>query len=203
MHNVMHDYTFFLTKTFLCHFFLFPGMYASVPGSYVIFSDDGGKSWTHSNPIGGTGSGECQVAVMDIESDSPVLVMAARSIAGRYISYSKDCGETWFNTSIDKSLNPQTPCESSITSMTYEGVYLNTHLHLTAPHSILRENMTLFTSSDGGRDWSKGQVVVWSGPSGYSSLALHKLQLYCLYERGDPGKEYWSTLTLAVLSPLV
>ena len=178
-------------------------MYAVVPGSYVIFSDDGGKSWSRSQPIGAPGSGECQVAALNIESDSPVLVMASRSNAGRYISYSKDSGESWFNTSVDKSLDPQTPCESSIVSMTYRGVYLNTHLYLTAPHSAERENMTLFTSSDGGYSWSVGQQVIWSGPSAYSSLAYHELKLYCLYERGDAGKEYWSNLTLAVLSPLI
>ena len=94
---------------------------------------------------------------------SRVLVMAARSAVGRYISYSKDSGVTWFNTSVDGSLSPQTPCECSIVSMVYEGAYLNTHLYLTAPHSILRDNMTLFSSSDGGYDWSKGQAVIWPG----------------------------------------
>ena len=179
------------------------GTYATGPGSYVIISDDGGKSWHRSQSIGTTSSGECQVAAMNIDSDSPVLVMASRSTAGRYISYSNDGGESWFNTSLDTSLNPQTPCESSIVSMTYEGVYLNTHLYLTAPHSTMRENLTLFTSSNGGHSWSTGQVVIWSGPSGYSSLAYHKLNLYCLYERGDKGKEYWDTLTLSIVSPLV
>lgn len=178
-------------------------MYASVPGSYIIFSDDGGITWNRSQPIGV--GGECQVAAMNVFSDSPTLIMASRSAVGRYISYSKDGGESWFNTSLDKSLNPQTPCESSIVSMVYKGAYLDTHLYLTAPHSIVRENMTLFTSSDGGRSWNTGEVVLWPGPSGYSSLAYGDLtlSLYCLYERGDVGKEYWSTLTLAVVSPLI
>ena len=177
------------------------GMYAGVPGSYVIFSDDGGMTWNRSQSIGA--GGECQVAAMNIDSDSPLLIMASRSVMGRYMSYSKNGGESWFNTSVDKSLNPQTPCESSIVSMVYKGVYLDTHLYLTAPHSSVRENMTLFTSSDGGHSWNTGEVVLWPGPSGYSSLAYSDLKLYCLYERGDVGKEYWSTLTLAVVSPLV
>ena len=178
-------------------------MYASVPGSYVIFSDDGGKSWSRSTSIGAGGSGECQVAAMAIDSDSPQLLMASRSLLGRYVSYSRDGGETWFNTSLANSLAPQTPCESSLVSMTYTGVFLDTHLYLTALHSLVRQNMTLFTSSDGGYSWDKGEVVIWAGPAGYSSLAYYKLRLYCLYERGDVGKEYWDTLTLATLSPLV
>jgi sialidase-1 len=173
-------------------------MYATGPGSYTIISDDGGKSWSRSQSIGVPSSGECQVAAMNVDSDSPVLIMAARSIAGRYISYSNDGGESWFNTSLDTSLN-----QSSIVSMTYKGVYLNTHLYLTAPHSTLRDNLSLFTSSDGGHSWSSGKRVIWPGPSGYSSLAYQKLKLYCLYERGDKGKEYWSTLALSIVSPLV
>ena len=169
----------------------------------MIFSDDGGKSWSRSQSIGATDSGECQVAALNVESDSPVLVMASRSTLGRYISYSNNSGVTWFNTSLNRNLNPQTSCESSIVSMTYKGAYLNTHLYLTAPHSLLRDRMTLFTSSDRGHQWSKGQVVIWTGPSGYSSLAYDKLKLYCLYERGAVGEPYWSTLTLAVMSPLV
>ena len=169
----------------------------------MIFSDDGGKTWNRSQPIGAKGSGECQVAAMNVESNSPVLIMASRSIAGHYISYSKNGGQTWFNTSIDNSLSPQTPCESSLVSMIYKGVYLDTHLYLTAPHSTVRDNMTLFTSSDGGHSWNEGQLVIWSGPSGYSSLVYDKLKLYCLYERGDKGENYWSTLTLAVVSSLI
>lgn len=178
-------------------------MYASVPGSYVIFSDDGGKSWSRSHSIGVTGSGECQVAVLGIDSHSPLLLMASRSLAGRYISYSKDEGETWFNTSLANSLAPQIPCESSLVSMTYTGVFLDTHLYLTAPHSLERREMTLFTSSNGGHSWDKGEVVIWAGPAGYSSLAYDTLRLYCLYERGDVEREYWDTLTLAIMSPLI
>ena len=178
-------------------------MYASVPGSYVIFSDDGGKLWNRSKSIGAKGSGECQVAALGLDTHSPLLVMASRSEAGRYMSYSKDEGETWFNTSIANSLTPQTPCESSLVSMTYKGVFFDTHLYLTAPHSDLREKMTLFTSSDGGQSWNEGEVVVWGGPAGYSSLAYDQLRVYCLYERGDVGKEYWESLTLTVLSALI
>ena len=177
-------------------------MYASEPGSYVIFSDDRGKTWKRSHSIGAVGSGECQVAVLGMDLPSPLLLMASRSSAGHYISYSKDGGETWFNTSLANGIAPQTPCESSLVSMTYKGVFLDTHLYLTAPHSELREKLTLFTSSDGGRNWGKGNVV-WAGPSGYSSLAYDQLWLYCLYERGDVDKEYWETLTLAVMSVLV
>ena len=177
-------------------------MYASGPGSYTIYSDNGGESWNRSKSIGSALTGECQVAAMDVQSDAPLLIMASRSIIGRFLSYSKDGGASWFNTSLDKHLSPQTPCESSIVSMPYKGAYLNTHLYLTSPHSLQRENLTLFTSSDGGQSWGAGEVV-WSGPAAYSSLAYQELKLYCLYERGDMGKEYWSTLTLAVVSLLI
>jgi len=131
---------------------------------------------------------------------SPMLILAMRSEVGRYISYSNDSGETWFNTTLAKSLSPQTPCESSLLSIPYKGAYMDTHLYLTSPHSVSRNNMTLFTSSDGGHSWKEG-FVIWEGPSGYSSMAYHELRVYCLYERGNTS--YQETLTLASFSPLI
>lgn len=77
---------------------------------------------------------------------------------------------------------------------------MDTHLYLTSPHSVSRNNMTLFTSSDGGHSWKEG-FVIWEGPSGYSSMAYHELRVYCLYERGNAS--YQETLTLASFSPLI
>ena len=126
--------------------------------------------------------------------------MEMRSILGRYLAYSADSGETWLNVTLLSSLAPQTPCEGSLARSTYKGAFMDTHLYLTAPHAILRTNLTLFTSSDGGHSWREG-VVLWEGPSAYSSLVHHGLKLYCLYERGD--KDYWETLTLTVTPVLV
>ncbi len=176
-------------------------MYAAQggPGSYVIYSDDSGKSWKHSEPTGNSSTGECQVA--SLGSDGNVmLILAMRSSYGRLLTFSKDYGETWSNPTEVTSLNPQTSCEGSILAVPYKGAFMDTHLYFTAPHSHERLNMTVFTSSDGGQSWKVGHVL-WNGPSAYSSLAYHQVKLYCLYEKGK--KSYSETLTLAVFAPLI
>lgn len=166
-----------------------------------MYSDDGSKTWHRSQPVGESSTGECQAAALG-QTSSPLLILAMRSYASRYIAYSRDGGETWFNVTLAKSLAPQTSCEGSILAIPYKGVYMDTHLYLTSPHSIRRLNMTVFTSSDGGHSWGEA-FVLWKGPSAYSSLAYHsgRPKVYCLYERGIVT--YTETLTLAVFSPLI
>ena len=178
---------------------LLVGTYASGPGSYAIFSDDVGKTWHRSQPTNNSNTGECQLAALG-QMDSPLLVLAMRSVLGRYIAYSNDSGETWSNITLAQSLAPQTPCEASLLAIPYKGAYMDTHLYLTSPHSLTRDNLTLFTSSDGGHSWDEG-FVIWKGPSAYSSMVYHKVNVYCLYERGNSS--YEETLTLAIFSPLI
>ena len=134
------------------------------------------------------------------QMESPLLVLAMRSVLGRYIAYSNDSGETWSNVTLAQSLAPQTPCEASLLAIPYKGAYMDTHLYLTSPHSLTRDNLTLFTSSDGGHSWDEG-FVIWKGPSACSSMVYHKVNVYCLYERGNSS--YEETLTLAIFSPLI
>ena len=186
-----------------CLLFLHTASYANGggPGSYALYSDDRGKTWHRSQPVGKSNTGECQAAALG-QTGSPLLILAMRSLAGRYLAYSKDDGKTWFNTTLAQSLAPQTSCEGSILAVPYKGVYMDTLLYFTSPHSLLRLDMTVFTSSDGGHSWNEA-LILWKGPSGYSSLAYHsgRPKLYCLYERGKAS--YTETLTLAVFSPLI
>lgn len=179
---------------------LFTGTYAGGPGSFVIYSDDAGSTWHHSQFVGNTSSGECQVASLG-NAGSSVLIIAMRlSNYGRLLAYSKDDGETWTDLTEATTLYPETSCEGSILAIPYKGAFLDTHLYFTAPHSPFRLNMTVFTSTDGGHSWKTGHIL-WSGPSAYSSLAYDEVKMYCLYEKGNKG--YDETLTLAVFSPLI
>lgn len=186
------------------------GVYASgggAPGSFSIFSDDGGKTWLTSQPTSDPSTSECQIAPLDISSNpSPKatkLIMSMRTTLGaRTFAYSNDSGESWYNMTFSPSLNPQTSVEGSLLAVTHVGGEYNTHLYVSQPHSLFRNNMTFFHSTDGGHTW-KDAYLLWSGPSGYSSMVRHsdKPKIYCLYERGLV--DYFETLTLAILSPLI
>lgn len=128
--------------------------------------------------------------------------MTVRSTLGHFLAYSNDLGETWFNLSIPRTLNPQGDCEGSILSIPYEGVYLDTHLYTTQPHSTYRQNVTFFHSVDGGQTW-KADFLLWRGPSAYSSMAynFNRLKVFCMFECGMIT--YTEKLTLVIFSPLI
>ena len=177
------------------------------PGSYSIFSDDGGKNWIMSASTSDFTTGECQMVPLDLyDKPSPnntKLLMYMRTSSGiRTFGYSNDSGESWHNMSQPKSLNPQTSVQGAVLAVTYVGVKFNTHLYVSQPYALGRTNMTIFHSSDGGYNW-KGAYQLWKGPSAYSSMVKHPdaPKIYCLYEKGDIY--YWETLTLAVFSTLI
>ncbi len=189
------------------------GMYGYVksfgggPGSYSIFSDDGGKNWIMSASTSDVTTGECQMVPLDLyDKPSPnntKLLMYMRTSSGiRTFGYSNDSGESWHNMSQPKSLNPQTSVQGAVLAVTYVGVKFNTHLYVSQPYALGRTNMTIFHSSDGGYNW-KDAYQLWKGPSAYSSMVKHHdaPKIYCLYEKGDIY--YWETLTLAVFSTLI
>ena len=175
-------------------------------GAFAIYSDDGGKTWQHSKETPVTETNDCQIAAFgSFDEPDPKhipLIMAARmnSKAGHVFFYSNNSGETWVNSTTAASLDPQTICESSLLTVPYKGVVKDAHVYITQPHSTTRENMTFFYSVDAGQTWSVG-LQLWPGPSAYSSMVYNKLQVYCLYEKGNTGP--YETLTLDVFSPLV
>ncbi len=183
------------------------GTYASGvggPGSFAIYSDDGGKSWKRSGYTGNTGTGECQIVALGIQETPPSghmpLAMTSRTSLGHFMFYSNDSGENWYNSTRTTTLDPQTSCESSLLAIPHQGSFMDTHLYMTQPHSTSRMGMTFFHSVDAGKTWKVGQQL-WAGPSAYSSMVYNKLKVYCLYEKGNTGP--YETLTLDVFSPLI
>ena len=173
------------------------------PGAFAIYSDDHSKTWTRSKPMGDTSTERCQIAPLGLgEHSVKQLIMTAQTPLGHYVAYSNDSGESWSELSAPKSLNPQADCESSILSITYKGVYLDTHLYTTQPHAAERQNLTFFHSVDGGREW-KADYLLWKGPAAYSSLAYdaQHIKVLCLFECGVIS--YSEKLSLAIFSPLI
>lgn len=113
----------------------------------------------------------------------------------RGIAFSSDAGETWQNATTADGLDT-TPCEGSIVSVANSKAKRETELIASDPDNKGRYNMTLFSSLDSGNHWSPKRQL-WSGPSAYSSLAVQKGLIYCLYERGQRGP--YEALTLAVI----
>jgi len=149
--------------------------------SFVVFSDDHGKTWqiggeteTHGN------TNECQV----VEAADGSLVLNMRGITGthRKIARSTDGGQTWGQVVEDRALiEPR--CQGSVEYLVGTDGHQG-HLLFSNPASTRRENLTIRLSDDDGRTWPVARQV-YAGPAAYSCLsALPDGTAGCLYECG-------------------
>lgn len=155
--------------------------------SYVIFSDDHGKSWHKGGAIPGKG-GEDGVA----EMDDGRLIMNFRNSCklpgcGRMEAYSADGGNTWENVTEVRHLpEPIAGCEGSIVH--HPGTKMLYFSHPDPMFRLLRSRLAIWSSSDHGQTWHH-HATVWSKAAGYSSMVVmgnsSELQLGLLYERNN------------------
>lgn len=145
--------------------------------AHAIYSDDHGKTWQFSQPIG-VKTNECAV----VELTDGRLLMNMRSYHGehcRAIAFSKDGGKTWSAESLDPSLI-EPVCQASLIRVETPQSGL---LLFSNPASKKREKMTVRLSQDDGKTWSASRLVA-PGKAAYSSLAaLSNGSVGLLYER--------------------
>jgi len=160
-------------------------------GSFIIYSDDGGKTWNaggHIPFVEDIRTGECTV----LERPDGSLMMNLRTSAPgfyglghRAVSISTDRGMTWSKPVLDKNL-PSTGCQGSIIRLNdKEILFLNPAVHRKGGFSIRsRRNLTLRLSKDEGKTWGCS-CVLNKELSGYSDMAITKAgKILCLFENG-------------------
>jgi sialidase-1 len=144
--------------------------------SHVIYSDDHGATWSIGGIIG-ENTNECTLAEL---SDGSVYINM-RSYHGqnrRAAAWSRDGGLTWSDITIDESLI-EPVCQGSVIEDGRGSILFSN------PASVKRENMTVKTSTDGGRRWATVKVL-HEGPAAYSDLAIAKDgTVLCFYECGE------------------
>lgn len=151
-------------------------------GSHIMFSDDNGETWELGPEL--PDGNECQVA--QLKNGSLLVNMRSRD-KKRHFSWSHDNGSSW-TTSITSPFDEWTPlgsdCEGSTVALPESGL-----LTFSTPFSLAgRDNMTLFTSNDGGMSWVP-RVQVDAGPSAYSALnALNETHVSLVYEAEGYGR---------------
>lgn len=153
--------------------------------SHAIYSDDAGATWKLGGTIGPS-CNECQA----VQLQGGTVMMNMRSYHGknrRAISYSKDGGLTWSESTMDEALIDPV-CQASL-------IRLDDCLLFSNPASTRREKMTVRMSCDDGKTWPHSKLL-HAGPAAYSCLAvLPGGSVACLYERGD--KRIYEKITLA------
>jgi sialidase-1 len=157
--------------------------------SHVIYSDDGGKTWS----LGGSVGPNCnESAVVELNGGSLMLNM--RSYQGknrRAVSISRDKGLTWSEPVLDEALI-EPVCQASLIRYGKSGKKM---LLFSNPASVKRVNMTVRLSRDDGKAWSTSKTI-YQGPSAYSNLIeLKHGMIGLLYEHGEAGP--YERITLA------
>ncbi len=150
-------------------------------GSHVIYSDDGGISWTHSEKIT-PGCNESQV--VELSNGDLMINMRSYNKKGcRAIARSQDGGATWSDIKHDPQL-VESVCQASLIEY---GSYQGKVGYLFSNPAVAsgRSHMTIKASQDECHTWSKG-ILIHEGPAAYSCLTvLPDGSIGLLYEAGE------------------
>ena len=155
--------------------------------NFVVYSDDNGHTWSVS---GRAYSGGDEAKLMELV-DGTILISVRQSGARGY-NRSNDCGQTWGTQGRWNDLTANA-CNGDILRVTAIdcGDSSNLLLH-SLPHSMNRENVSLFASRDEGQSWQH-TMTLFEGPSVYSSLTrLPKGGIGVMLEQNPDGAcEIW------------
>jgi sialidase-1 len=162
--------------------------------SHLIFSDDGGRSWTL-GASADAGTNESQV----VELADGRLLLNMRNHPPkpenfRMVARSDDGGRTLSTAVPDRAL-VEPPAQASLIRYTSEKAEGRNRLLFANPASTARERMTVRVSYDEGVTWPVSRVI-HDGPAAYSSLAvLPDRSIGLLFERGE--RSPYERITLA------
>jgi hypothetical protein len=137
-------------------------------GSHAIYSDDHGTTWKMGATIK-PGVNECQV--VELADGSLMMNMRSYHRKGcRAVSISKDGGETWSGISHATDL-PEPVCQASIIRYSAARDKGKNRILFSNPAWEERVRLTVRMSYNEGKTWPVSKLL-YSGPSGYSNLAV-------------------------------
>ena len=143
----------------------------------AIYSDDGGKTWSTSEPFPENGTGEATLAELSdgrLYYNSRVHWQERPNNTRRRSAISEDGGQTWKNWTLEQTLpdghqHRSYGCMGGLTRLpiTDRDILIFSNIDTDQPK---RERATVWASFDGGKTWPVKRLV-FEGPSAYSSLA--------------------------------
>ncbi len=140
--------------------------------NYAVYSDDHGATWQVSTNAACTTGDEAKV----VELENGDILMSIKNRrddsynggGSRLMAKSTDGGKTWSTATVNNNLMDPA-CNGDIVSVTHNGTYYL--LHSLPASSSVRENVTVYLSSDNGQTWDVKREI-YSGYSAYSSMQV-------------------------------
>lgn len=149
--------------------------------SSLIYSDDGGESWTFGGVLSDDGAFDCNEASAVPVNGGCQILLACRSndpAPGKTMRWSNDGGDTWepgFVTAV-----PATRCLQVLENG-------GDVILCSAPGMNKRTHGTIYSSRDGGKSWAAR--VIEEGPFSYSTVnRLTGDYFMCCFSRGHHGE---------------
>lgn len=149
----------------------------------LVYSDDHGKAWQTSQPIGQYIN---EPKLVELGDGTWLLNARTRNSKGkRAVCRSMDQGLTWTPLQYDDNLI-EPSCQASLIRYVDDANGRQPEMLLFSnPASTQRKKLTVRASYDGGKNWPVSRVI-HSGPAAYSSLTvLPDGSIGMLYERGE------------------
>lgn len=134
--------------------------------NYAIYSDDNGATWNVSKNPACTNGDEAKVT--EAENGDVIMSIKNRNKGFRLFARSTDGGETW-STATQNTDVMDPACNGDLIKYEHDGKYYL--LHSLPGSTSVRENVTVYLSSDGGANWDIRRQI-YTGYSAYSSLAV-------------------------------
>lgn len=149
-------------------------------GSYVLYSDDHGKSWTKGEQF--DDGNECEVTQVNDEGRLMIAVRTIHPVSQpheelhKLFAFSDDGGATWSDLKENAALK-EPVCMSSVVRA--DSIYYS------YPNDYYsRSNMTIANSKDEGVEFDN-ILSIYNGPAGYSDLGVTAdQQLVLVFENG-------------------
>jgi sialidase-1 len=152
--------------------------------AHGYYTDDHGTSFKLSETVPFEGSNESTAAQLTNNG----LMMNSRNQTGKYrvVSLSKDGGETWYKTFVDKNL-PDPICEGSLLNIgTKEGKSILAFCNNAEKNN--RDSLTLRISFDEGKTWAK-RFLIEPKNTGYSDIVKLTENKIGIFYEADGYKE--------------
>lgn len=150
---------------------------------HALYSDDHGTTWT----IGSSskaGASETQIAEVAPDRLIQDIRMQTHRKGLRAVRFSDDGGATWTPFKHDPTRTDPV-CQGSVIAVPQTGSVTNRLYSSNPAGKSKRVNMTVYTSSDGGKDWQKFATLNNTAAAYSNLIQMNDNQIACFYESGE------------------